>query len=184
MKIWKWTYNFLMIGQVEWEIRGKGKVEMARSILGANLDPYLLVPLAAPSFSGCEAFVAAICPLTHFSLAIAWRVSDNGTALLNARGLTLKPILAASLTLEGEEQIYQILAVQWGFQPLNHNKQKCKICPSDNHGSLRKTPAKTQNSEHDHRITSSALRWLCPLCTALTWKASLQKGSVPSLKQS
>ena len=26
-----------------------------------------------------------------------------------------------------------ILAVKWGFQPLNHNKQTCKICPNDNH---------------------------------------------------
>ena len=35
-------------------------------------------------------------------------------------------------TLEGEQQKY-MLAVEWGFQPLNHNKQKCKMFPNDNH---------------------------------------------------
>ena len=24
-------------------------------------------------------------------------------------------------------------AVEWGFQPLNHNKQTCKMCPNNNH---------------------------------------------------
>ena len=35
----------------------------------------------------------------------------------------------AWLTLEGEQQ-QQMLAVKWGFQPLNHNKQRCKMFSS------------------------------------------------------
>ena len=32
--------------------------------------------------------------------------------------------------------ISQILAVKWGFQPRNHNKQKCKLFPNNNHVSF------------------------------------------------
>ena len=39
------------------------------------------------------------------------------------------PILILWLTLEGEQKN---IAVQWGIS--NHNKQKCKMCPTNNHG--------------------------------------------------
>ena len=35
------------------------------------------------------------------------------------------------LRLEGEGK-NKMLAVKWGFEPLNHNKQKRKMCPNDN----------------------------------------------------
>ena len=31
------------------------------------------------------------------------------------------------------EQTNKVLAVQWGFQPLNHNKQKCEMFANNNH---------------------------------------------------
>ena len=37
------------------------------------------------------------------------------------------------LTFEGAQTLKKI-AVQWGFQPLNHNNQKCKKFPSNKHG--------------------------------------------------
>ena len=31
----------------------------------------------------------------------------------------------------------EIIAVKWGFRPLNHNKQKCKTLPNNNHVFLK-----------------------------------------------
>ena len=45
------------------------------------------------------------------------------------------------LTLEGEQHAFS-LAVKWGFQPLNHNKQECYMFP--NHlGCCNDPPAKS-----------------------------------------
>ena len=43
---------------------------------------------------------------------------------------------ATWLTLEGEQKSV-FLAAKWGFQSLNHNKQKCKMFPNNNGKSVR-----------------------------------------------
>ena len=39
----------------------------------------------------------------------------------------------AWLTLEGEQQFSNFSSSAVGFQPLNHNTQKCKVFPNNNH---------------------------------------------------
>ena len=45
------------------------------------------------------------------------------------------PCSKSWLTLEGEPK--SLFAVKWGFQPLNHVKQKCKMFPNNNHEIVR-----------------------------------------------
>ena len=40
----------------------------------------------------------------------------------------------------GRGAIIQFLAVKWGFQPQNHNKQTCNMCPNNNHAKAKTRP--------------------------------------------
>ena len=81
------------------------------------------------------------------SVAARSQVRPNGPVLFGGLGRSfeqrawlpgnlpiarLQSIPITWLTLEGE-QTFKQLAVKWGFQPLNHKKQKCKMLPNNNH---------------------------------------------------
>ena len=60
-------------------------------------------------------------------------VSNCGLPSIRAETLHFPDPVGTCLTLEGEQQ-FIFLAVKWDFKPLDHNKQKCKKSPNNNHG--------------------------------------------------